>query len=145
MRFSTKTLLIVSVVVAFWLSTFAGYPGANDVHSSIMLVVATSAATAVIYGRGRTQAFAIAFLAILFLSGDYLRTYDLEFRGVSDITHGWADALATNENHRHWLNLSFLYAIICAWTLTLATIAGFAATLVYEYCNQSTATDRGVD
>jgi hypothetical protein len=139
MRFSTKALLVAFFIVALWLSTFAGYPGANDVHSSIMLVIATSAATAIIYGRGKTQAFAIAFLAILFLAGDYLRTYDIDFRGVSDITHTWADSRATNENHRHWLNLSFLYAIICGWSLILATIAGFAATLVYEYCKSSAA------
>jgi hypothetical protein len=137
MRFSTKTLLLVTGLIALWLSTFAGYAGSSDVHESIMLVVATSAAIGVIYGRGKTQAFALAFFAIMLVMSDFFTSYNIRFDGVSTISDGWANALAKNEMHRHWLNLSFLYALIGIWTLTLATVAGFAATLVYEHCQRS--------
>jgi len=145
MRFSTRTLLLVFVILALWLSTFAGYTGASDVHVSILLIVATSAAIAVIYGRGKTQAFAIAFLAIMFFASDFFTSYNLRFDGMATLSDRWSDALGANENHRHWLNLAFLWALIGVWTLTIATLAGFAATVVYEHCQRPAPTDNSAN
>jgi hypothetical protein len=142
MQFSTKTLLLTFIVAALWLSTLSGYQGSSDVHISIMLIVTTSAGVAVIYGRGRTQAFAIAFLSILFFASDFFTSYNLRFGAMATLSNRWSDALAADQNHRHWLNLAFLWALIGIWTLTVATLAGVAATIVYERCQGAVSTKR---
>jgi hypothetical protein len=61
-RFGIKSALIAIAVIAVWLSTFKGYSGGRDVRACIVLTIALASFLAVIYFRGRRQAFWIGFL-----------------------------------------------------------------------------------
>jgi hypothetical protein len=68
-RFGTKTLLIVTAVVALWLSTLSGYAAGNDVRRSILLLVLVLSAFAAVYGRGTRRAFWSGFFVVMLLCG----------------------------------------------------------------------------
>jgi hypothetical protein len=68
-RFGTKTLLIVTAVVALWLSTLSGYAAGQDVRRSILLLVLVLSLFAAIYGRGTRRAFWSGFFVVMLLCG----------------------------------------------------------------------------
>jgi hypothetical protein len=68
-RFGTKTLLIVTAVVALWLSTLSGYAAGNDVRRSILLLVLVLSGFAAVYGRGKRRAFWSGFFVVMLLCG----------------------------------------------------------------------------
>jgi hypothetical protein len=71
-RFGTKSLLIVFVLVAVWLSTFSGYAAGRDVRASVLMVVFLATGYAAIYSRGRARAFWSGFFAVMLLCGGNL-------------------------------------------------------------------------
>lgn len=71
-RFGTKTLLFVFVLVALWCSTFSGYAAGRDVRASVLLIIFLAAGYLAVYGRGRQRAFWSGFFLVLLLAGGNL-------------------------------------------------------------------------
>jgi hypothetical protein len=68
-RFGTRTLLIVSGLIALWLATFAGHGAAQDVRRSMLLVGLVAATCLAIFSYGRRRAFWAGFAIVMFLCG----------------------------------------------------------------------------
>jgi hypothetical protein len=68
-RFGTKTLLFIFVLVALWCSTFGGYAAGHDVRASVLLIVLFAAGYSAVYGRGKQRAFWSGFFLVMLLTG----------------------------------------------------------------------------
>ena len=68
-RFGTRTLLIVSGLIALWLATFAGHGAAQDVRRSMLLLGLVAATCLAIFSRGQRRAFWTGFAVVMFLCG----------------------------------------------------------------------------
>jgi hypothetical protein len=71
-RFGTKTLLFVFVLVALWCSTFSGYRSGSDVRASVLLIILLAAGFLAVYGHGRQRAFWAGFFVVMLLMGGNL-------------------------------------------------------------------------
>jgi hypothetical protein len=71
-RFGTKTLLFMFILVALWCSTFSGYRSGSDVRASVLLIILLSAGFLAVYGRGRQRAFWAGFFVVMLLMGGNL-------------------------------------------------------------------------
>jgi len=63
-RFGIKSLLLVIGVAALWLSTLAGYTGAEDVQAFILLAILVLSGIAAMSHTGRRGAFWAGFLEL---------------------------------------------------------------------------------
>jgi hypothetical protein len=98
-RFGTKTLLIVTAIVALWLSTLSGYAAGNDVRRSILLLVLVLSGFAAVYGRGRRRAFWSGFFVVMLLCGGTDLQRPLH-RYLPDFA--WLSAFAPHAQYQVW-------------------------------------------
>jgi hypothetical protein len=67
-RFALKGMLIGCAVVALWFSTFAGYPGSDDVRAIIVMLTVVAAGVNAFCSRGRQRCFWLAFFFVLLVT-----------------------------------------------------------------------------
>lgn len=129
-RFGMKSLLIAFALIALWLSTFAGYTGADDVRAFIMLAILVTSGIAAMTHTGRRRAFWAGFfgttLAIdtkmFFLAFDatfrWMRQFSIDW-GQRLANPDWADSghLAKSINATIFLVLTLALATDCNWPL----------------------------
>jgi hypothetical protein len=85
-RFGIRSLLVVIAVLGLWLSTFAGYVGAQDIRAIILQFLFIAIGAAAIFYRGRAQAFWIGFFtSMLITSLAYPRDFAPKFNWINDI------------------------------------------------------------
>src|SRR5262245_20659330 len=68
-RFSLKQMLIVVAVVAVWLSTLNGYPGANAIRHGVGLLVFVSAVAMTYCSNQRRRAFWVGVVTVMLILG----------------------------------------------------------------------------
>jgi hypothetical protein len=143
-RFGTKSLLFAFAVVALWLSTFAGYTGADDVRKSLMLVILLSAMFAAMYYREKRRAFWTGFFVFMLISslGGNIQqhfNYVPAFRWRADITR----MIITPDGQNQLLYRAVYSTIREASNLVFALIIGCIAAYIYDQSKQSNPPDRG--
>jgi hypothetical protein len=77
-RFSTKTLLFLFVLIALWCSTFSGYAAGRDVRASVLLILFITVGYAAVYSRGMSRAFWSGFFAVMLITGGSVFGIQLE-------------------------------------------------------------------
>lgn len=127
LQFGTKTLLIVLSFSALWLSTASDFNGASDIRGAIFILLIVYAALRAYYSVGKPKAFWLGFAAIMVLMG---RDSQPMFYSVNyDFRTGSEYDLLTGFNRE---------TVYFGAALTLATIAGYIGTYIYD---QSQKTD----
>src|SRR6478672_7523163 len=66
-RIEIRLMLFLFMLVALWLSTFAGYAGAHDVRKAVLLVVFMVAGYSAVYFTGRRRAFWAGFFIVMLI------------------------------------------------------------------------------
>jgi hypothetical protein len=129
-RFSIRFLLFLFTIVALWLSTAAGYRGAPDVRSLIVLSVLVAAGVAAISYDGRRRAF---------WAGFFITLWALAVEGKPVVGRLWITQMLNSYglfqnlpngylNNRYMLLDTTLQSIVI---VLLATLMGFIGVLIY--------------
>jgi hypothetical protein len=143
-RIGIKLLLFLFALAALWLSTFAGYPGANDVRKGVLLIVFMSAGYCAVLFRGRRRAFWAGFFIVMLLHAPnlgasfdssahwhwfgYVANFDVDELTNKLIVY-FADRTSTHFGPYYSAIAAPLDA---AWLLTLAAIIGAVGAYIYE-------------
>jgi hypothetical protein len=133
-RFRLRTVLIVTAVVALWLSTVTEYPSAEDVRRSLLLLIYLTTVVAAIHYRGRQRAFYMGFCTIFFviyfLPRDEIASFITpRFNWLPSVTthYGFGPQGATNDFY-----LFIQDTVFGLWMLLLSTVLGFVSAHIYD-------------
>lgn len=137
-RFGMKSLLIVFAVIALWLSTFAGYTGADDVRAFIMLTILITSGVAALSSTGRRRAFWAGFFGTMLAVATklFFIAFVATFRWMRELSVEWAlgikEPIETGEVAK-----SINATIFLALTLIMATVIGLLCVHVYDQCKKA--------
>lgn len=138
-RFGIKALLIVSTAIALWLSTFAGYRGAEDVRASIMLAVTIAAGAAAFYSDGAKRAFWGGVFAALLVMGTRATFTGLtpRMQWVTQVAMDWSAYLSSNPSQRKHYMEHVMATVGYSTRLVVAALIGLVCTFVYRQSQDS--------
>ena len=127
-------MLIVFSVVGLWLSTLAGYRGADDVRAFIMLAFLITSGVAALSHTARRRAFWLGFfgtMLALAMKG-FLTNYGANFQWSQRLSSDWAQRLNGNPVGRGQLVMSINMTIIFTVTLVAAVLIGLLCVYVHD-------------
>jgi hypothetical protein len=133
-RFRIKSLLIVTAVVALWLSTLTGYTGSNDIQAFVWAAIVIMAGVAAMSYTARRRAFWTGFFGTLLLSS--MRTVFSVYGANLNWTQKLSTQLTTNwqgdASGRGRMVLNINATLILLVLLVAATVIGFLCVFVYD-------------
>jgi hypothetical protein len=137
-RFGIQALLICFSLITIWVSTYTGYPLSNDVRRIIMLLVFLTSGLAALFCRGKHQAFAVGFFAVMLAMGfSFPKDYVPTFGSVSRLI----TRLDSSDAERD--KFYFIRDTIKSFTvITLSVIVGSVGAYIYEQNRKSVPQDR---
>ena len=133
-RFQIKSLLIVTAIVALWLSTLTGYTGSNDVQAFVWTAIVVMSGVAAISYTARRRAFWSGFFGTMLLMSMrtvfsvYGSKLDWTQKLSMDLTRRWQGD--TSGRGRMVLNINS--TLIFLVLLISATAIGFLCVFVYN-------------
>jgi thiosulfate reductase cytochrome b subunit len=126
-RYRVKTLLLISAVVALWLSTFSEYTSKEDVRQLIVIAVTLMSATAALSATGSKRAFWGGFTASMAIfqtrSAFYSAPRMLWLQELAAKLSGFRDPLTSNIQ---------VTLTVVAWLLISAAIGWLCANVYRE-------------
>jgi hypothetical protein len=133
-RFGIKSLLIVSAVVALWLSTLYGYTGSNDIQAFIWTAIVVMSAVAAASYSGKRRAFWAGFSGTSLLTSlrTPFSTYGANLEWTQKLSMDLAKAWQGDIAGRGRLVLNINTTLMFVTLLAAATVIGFLCVFVYE-------------
>jgi hypothetical protein len=137
-RFRLISLLIAFLAMAMWLSTFAAYPGADDIRSFMMLSIIVAAGANAAYSHGPPRAFWGGFTAASLMMGSrILANVSPRFTWLSQVSLSLA-RYTTQGGSLAKRNMESIQAtlFLASWLL-MATICGLMCVYIYRRYNRT--------
>jgi hypothetical protein len=133
-RFRLKTMFIVFVIVALWLSTLAGYAGSEDVRAFIWLACILTSGVAALGSTGRRRAFWLGFFGTMLLTvlRGTLTSVGASMQWTQNLSRDWSKYFSVEQIRQGRLVMAINTMIIFVVTLAAATVIGLLCVYVYD-------------
>lgn len=136
-RFGTKSLLVVITVFGLWLSTFAGYVGAQDIRAIILQLVFVAAGAAAIFYRGRSQAYWIGFFTSMVITSlGYPRDFAPKFNWTFELWRAYSGHLPTGTDTHQFNNARDLIAAL--YMFLISSVSGCITLFIFDRSHSKT-------
>ena len=132
--FSLTSLLIVFTAVVLWFSTFAGYPGADDVRALILLSILITSGVAAFSFSARRRAFWIGFFGTMLMTvtrGTF-NALGARFQWAMQVSRDLGQLLPVEQINQGRAVMAVHATIIWGLMIAVAIVIGILCVKVYD-------------
>lgn len=133
-RFRIRFLLIVTAVVALWLSTFTGYTGSNDVQAFIWAAIVIMSGVAAVSCTARRRAFWAGFCSTMLLTTTrtVFTLFGARLSWTQNLSRGLAEKWQGDIGGRGQVVLNINATLILVTIVVAAILIGILCIFVYD-------------